>query len=77
MQTTTFLLVSFSFPLTLARLGQGNKVEDKISPLFATLASQPVRTLLAASNTCDKLSLADKVAALGGQAAIDVAKALV
>ncbi|KAA8911659.1 hypothetical protein FN846DRAFT_756502, partial [Sphaerosporella brunnea] len=69
--------------LAAARFGQENAVQSIIASIggndgkAATLGGQSISTLLAGSNACDKLSLADQVAALGGSTALDAAKKLV
>ncbi|KAI6781125.1 uncharacterized protein J7T54_002481 [Emericellopsis cladophorae] len=66
-----------------ARFNQENAVQGVISSIgggeAATLAGASIRALLAGANACDKLTLADQVAALGGDAdgALDAAKQLV
>lgn len=75
----TFTLLSIA--VVEGRFGQENAVQQIIAAIgggeAATLAGQSISTLLAGSNACDKLRLADQVAALDGDGAIDAAKALV
>lgn len=74
---TVLALVAFAE----ARFGQENAAQGVISAIgggeAATLGGASISTLLAGTNACDKLSLADQVAALGGQQALDAAKVLV
>ncbi|KAF8470752.1 hypothetical protein BDZ91DRAFT_678048 [Kalaharituber pfeilii] len=77
----TFTLLSVAF--VDARFGQETAVQNVIAAIggnngqAATLAGQSISTLLAGSNACDKLRLADQVAALEGAGALDAAKRLV
>ncbi|KAI5803543.1 hypothetical protein DFH27DRAFT_556165 [Peziza echinospora] len=72
-----FTLIS----VVTARFGQENLAQGAIQALgggqAATLAGQSISTLLAGTNACDKLRLADQVALLDGAGAIDAAKKLV
>ncbi|KAI5777996.1 hypothetical protein EDC01DRAFT_623373, partial [Geopyxis carbonaria] len=84
MHSSNALLLLSLAALTHARFGQENAVQAIIAGVAggadgaaATLAGQSISTLLAGSNACDKLTLADEVAALGGADAIAAAAALV
>jgi hypothetical protein len=75
MTSRLFLLVLPA--LAMARFGQENAVQAQISPLDGTLGGKSINALLAGANACDQLTVADSIAALGGQAATDAAKAMV
>jgi len=67
-----------------ARFGQEDAVQATIAAVTggaagqaATLAGQSISTLLAGANACDKLSLADQIAAIGSTSAVSAAQKLV